>query len=153
MFLLLKSFYLYAVSLWVGSLFFFTVIGAPMAFRVFEKEEAGRYTGAVFPKYFGLSYVLGLMSLVSFYLLTKENMGFISSINLLLLLIMNVATFANGFLIVPRAGLLKAEFYRSGDRSYYDRFLRLHSVSMVLNGLTLIFGLMVLGITSLYLTF
>ncbi len=153
MFLVLKSLYLYSVSLWVGALFFFTAIGAPMAFKVLKKEDAGRYTGAVFPKYFGLGYILGLLSLISFYFLTRESMTLISSINLFLLLLMNLFNFVNGLLIVPKAGLLKAEFYRSNDRSYYDKFLKLHAVSMALNGVTVILGLMVIGITSLYLTF
>ncbi len=153
MLLILKSLYLYAVSLWVGTLFFFTAVGAPLAFKVLSKEEAGKYTGAVFPRYFGLGYILGLLSLVSFYLLTKDNMTLISSVNLFLLLIMNLLNFLNGFFIVPRAGILKAEFYRSNDRSFYDRFLKLHAVSMALNGITVVLGLMVIGITSLYLTF
>ena len=153
MLLLLKSLYLYSVSLWVGALFFFTAVGAPLAFKVLKKEEAGKYTGAVFPKYFGLGYIFGLLALISFYLLVKGNMTLIASVNLFLLLLMNLLNFVNGLLIVPKAGLLKAEFYRSNDRSYYDRFLKLHAVSMALNGITVILGLMVVGITSLYLTF
>ncbi len=153
MLLILKSLYLYAVSLWVGALFFFTAVGAPLAFKVLGKEEAGKYTGAVFPRYFGLGYILGLLSLVSFYLLTKDNMTLISSVNLFLLLIMNLLNFLNGFFIVPKTGILKAEFYRSNDRYFYDRFLKLHAVSMALNGITVVLGLMVIGITSLYLTF
>ncbi len=153
MLLILKSLYLYAVSLWVGALFFFTAIGAPLAFKVLKKEEAGRYTGAVFPKYFGIGYVFGVLALISFYLLTRENMTLISSINIAILLLMNLLNFINGLLIVPKAGILKAEFYRSNDRSYYDKFLKLHAISMALNGITVILGLMVIGITSLYLTF
>ncbi len=153
MLLILKSLYLYAVSLWVGALFFFTAIGAPLAFKVLKKEEAGKYTGAVFPKYFGIGYVFGVLALISFYLLTRENMTLISSINIAILLLMNLLNFINGLLIVPKAGILKAEFYRSNDRSYYDKFLKLHAISMALNGVTVILGLMVIGITSLYLTF
>lgn len=153
MLLLLKSLYLYSISLWVGALFFFTAIGAPLAFKVLKKEEAGKYTGAVFPKYFALGYIFGLIALVSFYLLVKENMTLVASVNLVLLLLMNLLNVVNGLLIVPKAGLLKAEFYRSNDRTYYDRFLKLHAISMTLNGITVILGLMVIGITSLYLTF
>jgi len=153
MLLLLKSLYLYSISLWVGALFFFTAIGAPLAFKVLKKEEAGKYTGAVFPKYFALGYIFGLIALVSFYLLVRENMTLVASVNLVLLLLMNLLNVVNGLLIVPKAGLLKAEFYRSNDRTYYDRFLKLHAISMALNGITVILGLMVIGITSLYLTF
>ncbi|WP_456435944.1 DUF4149 domain-containing protein [Thermovibrio ammonificans] len=153
MYFLLKSLYLYSVSLWVGSLFFFTVVGAPMAFKVLKKEEAGKYTGSVFPKYFGLGYLFGAAALVSFYLLTKGNLNAVSWLNLALLLLMNLLNFANGLFIVPKAGLLKASFYRTNDKSYYDKFLKFHAVSMVLNAVTLVLGLMVIGITALYLTF
>jgi uncharacterized membrane protein len=153
LYFLLKSLYIYSITLWVGALFFFTVIGAPMAFKVLPKEEAGKYTGAVFPKYFSLGYIFGLTALSTFYLLTKDSLNAVSWLNLLLLLLMNLFNFVNGLLIAPKAGLLKAEFYRTKDKSYYDRFLKLHAVSMALNGLTLVLGLMVVGITALYLTF
>ncbi|TCK06691.1 DUF4149 domain-containing protein [Phorcysia thermohydrogeniphila] len=149
---LLKSLYLYSISLWVGSLFFFSAVGAPAAFRALPKEEAGKYTGTVFPKYFGLGYIFGLTALVSLYLLTKNTLTLLSSLVLLLLLLMNLLNVVNGLVIVPKASLLKAEFYRSKEESYYNKFLKLHRVSMVLNALTLILGLMAIGVTSLYLS-
>jgi hypothetical protein len=124
-----------------------------MAFKVLPKEDAGKYTGAVFPKYFSLGYILGLTALISFYLLTRGNLSVISWLNLAILLVMNFLNFINGLLIVPKASLLKAKYYTSKDKSYYDTFLKLHGISMALNGLTLILGLMSLGLTSLYLTF
>ncbi|WP_457677682.1 DUF4149 domain-containing protein [Thermovibrio sp.] len=150
---LLNSIYLYSVALWVGSLFFFTVIGAPLAFKVLSKEEAGKYTGSVFPKYFLLGYIFGIAALLSFFLLTENSLTAVSWLNLALLFLMNVLNFLNGLFIVPKASLLKAEFYRTKDKTYYDKFLKLHGISMALNGITLLLGLMVVGITSLYLTF
>jgi hypothetical protein len=134
-------------------MFFFTAVGAPAAFKVFKKEEAGKYTGSVFPKYFGLGYILGLTALVSFYLLTRDELNVFSWLNLVFLLLMNIFNFINGLVITPKAGLLKFRFYQTGDKSYYGRFLKLHGVSMVLNGLTLVLGLLSVGLTSLYLTF
>jgi hypothetical protein len=134
-------------------MFFFTVIGIPAAFKIFKKEEAGKYTGSVFPKYFGSGYILGLVTLVSFYLLTKDAMNIFSWLNLTFLLLMNIFNFINGLIITPKAGFLKVGFYQTGDKSYYDKFLKLHRVSMVLNGLTFTLGLFSIGLTSLYLTF
>ncbi|RUM90779.1 MAG: DUF4149 domain-containing protein [Thermovibrio sp.] len=153
MIFLLKSIYLYSISLWVGALFFFTAVGAPLAFRILSKEEAGKYTGAVFPKYFSLGYIFGILALLSFYLLVRGNLGVVSSVNLLILILMNLFNFINGLLIVPKAGILKAEFYMTKEKSLYDRFLKLHAVSMALNGINVILGLMSVGLTSLYLTF
>ncbi|ADY73090.1 hypothetical protein Dester_0436 [Desulfurobacterium thermolithotrophum DSM 11699] len=153
MFFFLKSLYLYCVALWVGSMFFFTVIGAPAAFKIFKKEEAGKYTGFIFPKYFVLGNLFGLLALVSFYILVKESMTIVAWLNLLFLLVMNMSNFINGFFITPRANSLKMEYYRTRDESYYNSFLKLHGVSMALNGLNLLLGFMIIGITSLYLTF
>ncbi len=153
MYFLLKSIYLYSVSLWVGSLFFFTVIGAPLAFKILPKEEAGKYTGAVFPKYFSLGYILGTIALVSFYLLTKSSLTPIGWLNLLLLLVANLLNFINGLVIIPKASLLKADFYRTSNKELYNKFLKLHGISMALNGIVLLICLMVVGLTALYLTF
>ena len=149
---LLKSLYLYSISLWVGSLFFFSAVGAPTAFKALPKEDAGKYTGTVFPKYFGLGYIFGLTALISFYTLTKSALSITSSLTLLILLLMNLLNVINGTVVVPKAGLLKAEFYRTRDESYYSKFLKLHRVSMILNALTLILGFMAIGVTSLYLS-
>ena len=149
---LLKSLYLYSISLWVGSLFFFSAVGAPTAFKALPKEDAGKYTGTVFPKYFGLGYIFGLTALISFYTLTKSALSITSSLILLMLLVMNILNAINGLIITPKASLLKAEFYRSKDESYYNRFLKLHGISMAFNALTLILGLMSVGVTSLYLS-
>ncbi|WP_456456038.1 DUF4149 domain-containing protein [Thermovibrio sp.] len=153
MYFLLKSLYLYSISLWGGSLFFFTAIGAPLAFKVLPKEEAGKYTGAVFPKYFSLGYVLGSVALVSFYLLTKGSLTVVGWLNLLLILVANLLNFLNGLVIVPKASLLKADFYRTSNKELYNKFLKLHGVSMALNGVVLLLCLMVIGLTALYLTF
>jgi len=150
---LLKSLYLYSLSLWAGSLFFFTAVAAPIAFKVLPKEEAGRYTGSVFPKYFFMGYIFGPIAFVSFFLLTKNSQSTISLLNLAILFLMNLLNFANGLFIVPRAGALKGEYYRTKEKETYDRFLKLHAVSMALNALTLLLALMAVGITSLYLTF
>ena len=107
-------------------MFFFTAVGAPAAFKILKKEEAGKYTGSVFPKYFGLGYILGLAVLVSFYLLTRDALNVFSWLNLAFLLLMNIFNFINGLIITPKASFLKARFYQTGDKSYYDRFLKLH---------------------------
>jgi len=149
---ILKSLYLYSLCLWVGSMFFFTAVGAPLAFKALPKEDAGKYTGSVFPKYFGLGYIFGLVSLTSFYTLTKGVLSITSSLVLLLLLVMNILNAVNGLVVTPKASLLKAEFYRKKEDSYYNRFLKLHGISMALNAVTLTLGLMVIGVTSLYLS-
>ncbi len=150
---LLKSFYLYSVSLWSGSAFFATLFSAPAAFKVFPKEEAGKYTEFLLGKYFYLCFILSVLSITSFYLLIKDNLSFASALNVLFLLISGMLNFINGFYLYPKAVKLKVEYYKTGNKTKYNSFLKIHKVSIILNSITLLCLLMILGITSLFLTF
>ena len=149
----LASVYLYCVSIWVGGIFFFTTIGAPSAFKVFKKKDAGMYTNFVFPKYFGLGYILGISCLVSLFFLVRQHLSVLSSFSLLILVIMNLLNILNGMFIVPKAEKLKFSYYEKAEEKVYDRFLSYHKVSMVLNAINVFLGLLLIGITSMYLDF
>ncbi len=153
MYFLLKSVYLYALSLWAGSMFFFTAVGAPLAFKALSEKEAGKYTGEVFPRYFTLGCIFGASSLASFYLLIRESMSLFSALNLLFLFLANIFVFLNGLFVVPKASQLKFEYYSSGEEILYEEFLKFHRLSMIFNVISLMLVLLSLGITSLYLTF
>ena len=150
---ILKSFYLYAIALWSGSAFFVTLFSAPAAFKVFPKEEAGRYTEFLLGKYFSLCFILSMLSITSFYLLIKNNLSFASAFNILLLLLAGMLNLINGFYLYPKAVKLKVEYYETNSKEEYDSFLKIHKISMLLNSITLVCLWMVLGITSLFLTF
>src|SRR5262249_16842975 len=53
-----------AVGIWLGVMGFFAFIAAPAAFGTLEREAAGRFVSAVFPRYYLLGVVLGLLALL-----------------------------------------------------------------------------------------
>src|SRR2546425_13145235 len=55
--------YLLALACWLGAIVFFSFFTAPVVFRRLPVAEAGKVVGAIFPLYYDLGYVAGLISL------------------------------------------------------------------------------------------
>src|SRR5438445_1494273 len=54
-----------ALGLWLGAMGFFAFVVAPAAFSTLDREAAGRFVSAVFPKYYAAGFGLGLVALAS----------------------------------------------------------------------------------------
>ena len=50
-----------AVVLWLGVMGFFAFVVAPAAFTALDRDAAGRFVGAVFPRYYLIGAVLGTL--------------------------------------------------------------------------------------------
>ena len=48
-----------AVALWLGVMGCFAFVVAPAAFAALDRDAAGRFVGAVFPRYYLIGAVLG----------------------------------------------------------------------------------------------
>jgi len=107
-----------------GAILFFTFVGAPAAFRVFPRVEAGRYVRTVFPIYY-LSLALTAAAAA---MLT----GVADMIAGRLLALVAVLYMAKRIVLLPRM-----ERYRlgreAGDENASRAFRRLHGLSMILN--------------------
>jgi hypothetical protein len=53
-----------ALGAWLGTMAFFSFVGAPRAFAVFG-DEAGAYVNDVFPRYYTVGVLLGAVALLS----------------------------------------------------------------------------------------
>jgi hypothetical protein len=53
-----------ALGAWLGTMAFFSFVGAPKAFAVFG-DDAGKYVNDVFPRYYTVGVVLGAVAFVS----------------------------------------------------------------------------------------
>lgn len=51
----------FAVTLWFGSVVFFSFFVAPVLFRALGQEQAGRAVRAIFPRYYLLGIVCGVL--------------------------------------------------------------------------------------------
>jgi len=47
-----------AVAVWLGAMGFFAFIVAPAAFSALDREAAGRFVSAVFPRYYAVGLAL-----------------------------------------------------------------------------------------------
>ncbi|HVM94771.1 MAG TPA: DUF4149 domain-containing protein, partial [Candidatus Acidoferrales bacterium] len=66
---LVKSLYLLALIVWIGTIAFFSFVVAPSIFGNMAPVEAGKVVGLIFPNYYILGYVCGgLMVLASLFL-------------------------------------------------------------------------------------
>src|SRR5258706_8719140 len=52
-----------AVLVWLGVMAFFAGVVAPAAFSTLDREAAGRFVSAVFPRYYAVGAVLGALAL------------------------------------------------------------------------------------------
>ena len=116
------------VSIWVGSIIFFSAIIAPTVFKVLDEKSAGLFLRAFFPKYYIFGLIIGGLSLVLIFLLNIP----VNTI-LLALLIAMMALTVTSKLMIP---VINAA--RDMGEAGASRFKKLHTM---LNVLTLVVGL------------
>jgi hypothetical protein len=54
-----------ALGMWLGSMVFFSFLGAPQVFAVLDDARAGRVVNAIFPRYYVFGVALGLLALLA----------------------------------------------------------------------------------------
>ena len=142
--------YLAALVVWVGEIVFFSFVVAPAVFRTFPTEEAGRAVGAIFPTYYRLGYVCGVILVgAGLYLLAAASMRFWWGVSCGIAAAMLAATLYAGVVIQPRAAALRPQIHAAAaPASVQEEFARLHRLAVVLNGAVLLGGIAVSVITA-----
>lgn len=141
-----------AVLLWLGVMAFFAGIVAPAAFATLDREAAGRFVSAVFPRYYGLGAALGglaLAALMARLLLGRGRPG--EWLPLLLLLVMLATTLYAWLVVLPaahaaREALRQAAPVTGAVSPEAITFARIHRLSGVLNGVTMLAGVLFLAV-------
>ena len=119
------------VSIWIGSIIFFSAIIAPTVFKVLDEKSAGLFLRAFFPKYYIFGLIIGGLCLMLIFLLNIA----LNTMLLALLLVMMALTVTSK-LMIP---VINAA--RDMGEEGVSRFKKLHTMSVMLNVLTLIIGL------------
>lgn len=140
-----------AVLLWLGMMAFFAGVVAPAAFATLDREAAGRFVGGVFPRYYALGAALGGLALAG--LAVRTLLGPRRAWDWLPLLLVGVmlATTLYAWLVVLPAAHGAREALRQttpipGVVSMEAlAFARLHRLSGLLNGVTMLAGVLFLG--------
>jgi uncharacterized membrane protein len=142
--------FLLSWGLWIGAIVFFSFLAAPTAFGALEVEHAGRFMRTLFPRYYMLGLICGLMTLISGGALMWARCWPLKggAIVLSMLFGMMVIVLWARQRLLPRMNSLREEAHRAREDNDDDgreevlvRWQRLHRLSVRLNLLVLLLGL------------
>src|SRR5262249_11097356 len=139
-----------AIAVWLGAMGFFAFIVAPAAFGALERDAAGRFVSAVFPRYYGIGLALGLVA--AFGLGVRwmgglwRGLDWTGAALVLLMLPLTLYPGAVGFPAAPAA--LEAAPGGGGDPAAAMGFARLHRLSSILNVIVMLSGILVVVIET-----
>jgi heme A synthase len=119
------------ISIWSGTIIFFSAVVAPTVFKSLDEREAGVFLRAFFPKYYIFGIVLGVISII--YLLFSP----VHSHLLYSIMAMTVLTIL-GRMSIPIIN-------KARDTNNEQAFKRYHLISVIMNVLTLVIGIIILG--------
>jgi uncharacterized membrane protein len=134
------------VLVWLGIMAFFAGVVAPAAFSTLDREAAGRFVSAVFPRYYAVGLALGLVAL--FGLGVRWVGGGWRSLDWLTggcVLLMLALTLYAGAVVLPAAHAAREAGRAAGaDPAAAAGFARLHRLSGILNVIVMASGILVL---------
>jgi uncharacterized membrane protein len=136
--------YLLALIVWLGETVFLSLVVAPSIFASFPVEEAGRVMSALFPAYYRVGAVCGVVLVVAALALWRWTAagGGRWGLSAALAAIMLAAVLYAGLAIQPRVRELRDQRHRPDAPADVEiEFDRLHRLSVQLNGVVLAGGL------------
>jgi len=139
---------LLTLVLWIGGIVFFSFIASPSIFKTLPREQAGHVVGDIFPKYHLLGYISCLVAVAC--LLGLRQLGAVQSIRtaMIFLVLMGGIQVTMGAVIGPKVIEARDAVKSTAPGPEKDRlekkFRGLHGVSMILNLVLLILGLVLL---------
>ena len=120
------------ISIWIGVIVFFSAIIAPTVFKTLDEKSAGVFLRAFFPKYYLFAIVIGLAALALIMIFDIK----VSNILYIVIVSMTILSIISRFMI-PMINNAKD----MGEKGK-QKFNRLHFVSVSLNVITLVIGLL-----------
>ena len=119
------------ISIWSGTIIFFSAVVAPTVFKSLDEKDAGVFLRAFFPKYYIFGIVLGVISII--YLLFSP----VHSHLLYSIIAMTFLTIL-GRMSIPIIN-------KARDTNNEQAFKRYHLISVMMNVITLVIGIIILG--------
>ncbi len=151
----LRFIYLLSLVVWIGSIIFFSFVGAPSTFQAVPVDVAGKVVTKIFPRYYLLGHAAGIAALVCYLALggMSGQWGALKVVNALLLAGMLGTGLYAGTVLHGQVSEVRQQMGSAGAGAETKpevkaEFDRLHRLSVVLNGVVLCLGLVVLFITA-----
>lgn len=144
---ILLFFYLLALVCWLGGMIFFTAIIAPVVFTLLPISEAGKLVAGVFPRYYILGYLAGLIAVVlAIYFAIERPPRLWWSLSAIALTVALGCTIYAGMIVRPQVDAVRTVVEdQNPDLARRAEFDRLHRLSVMLN-----VGVMVLNLSALF---
>jgi len=145
----LKFLYSLSLTFWVGSIFFFSMFAAPSIFKILTREQAGNVVSDIFPKYYMVSYICGVVAIASSIVIIYFWSSFSYRSNILrlaaLFVMIGLAVYA-GEINRPEAHKVRTEMrsFQEDSPEFMEirkEFGRLHKISAAANGAIFILGI------------
>lgn len=153
---IVKFIHLLSLTFWLGSVYFFSLIAAPLIFKGLDREKAGEVIGLIFPKYWLLGYIGSSLSVVTLVILTYGSAN-LPVARLVVLTAMTVTTFYSGMVVGTDAREIKAKIKKAGSdeekQALRQAFKKTHAKSAILNLIVMILGLVLIFLTARELNF
>jgi hypothetical protein len=131
---LLRFFELLAMVLWLGSVVFFSFFTAPVLFRVFGVEQAGRAVRTIFPRYYLLGLICGVILCV-----VSAARGLMWTWNGMILPSLVLFVVLTAVIVYARQSLTpRINAARDAGEARRAEFTGLHKRSVRLNGFVLV---------------
>jgi len=142
--------YLLCIVCWLGGMIFFSIFTAQVIFNVLPIAEAGKVVSGIFPRYYLLGYVAGIIStlLAIYFTIAYPRRGWwsLAAITLAIALIL---TFYAGAVVRPKIDAIRAVVEdQNPDPARKAEFDHLHSLSVALNGGAMLLNLLALLSTA-----
>lgn len=141
--------YVLALGVWTGELVFFSFAVAPQLFSALPVEQAGAVVGMVFPAYYAIGHVCGVVLVCCAALLRRWSRpgGVLWLLAAVVAGAALVASLYAGLAVQPAASALRPQLHRADTPAAVQaEFDALHRQAVQLNGVVL---LAVLGLTGL----
>jgi hypothetical protein len=148
--------FLYLLSLvcWLGGMVFFSALVAPVVFKVLPIAEAGKLQAVLFPRYYLLGYICGVIGLIgAIYLCATRTPRVWWAMAAVALLIALGLTVYAGAVVRPRVDAIRTVSEEANpDPARRAEFDRLHHLSVLLNGAVMLLDVGALLATAITLT-
>ena len=145
-----------SLTFWIGSIFFFSLCAAPSIFKILPRNLAGDLVADIFPKYYLVGYICGILFLLSLSALILKGYESFSTINylkLLLVVVMLCLSAYAGTVLRKQVSETKNQLRveTEGTENYNvieDRFRSLHKRSAVINVVVFVCGIAIVFINT-----
>ena len=113
------------LSICLGIMIFFSFVLAPMIFKIFDAENAGKFVRKIFPYYYSVNLVFLLIAIILFVIISSI------SINFYITLALAISFVFAQFILMPLINKLK-------DNNKEKKFKYAHGASVVINFIQMI---------------